>query len=48
MKEKEKENNNKENTTQYGEFVCSLEHWLPIQKQKNRAEELNKITKNNK
>ena len=44
MKE-EKNKKNREDTTKYGEFVCSLDHWLPIQKQKDRAEELNKITK---
>ena len=35
----------KEDTTKYGEFVCSCHHWLPIEKQKNRAEELANITK---
>ena len=37
----------KEDTTQYGEFVCSLDHWLPIEKQKEQAKRLNDITKNN-
>ena len=41
-KKKEKR---KEDTTQYGEFVCSLDHWLPIEKQKEQADRLNEITK---
>ncbi len=35
----------KDNTTKYGEFVCSLDHWLPIEKQKEQADRLSKITK---
>ena len=42
--EKEK----KKNTTKYGEFVCSEYHWLPIDKQKEQAEKLSKITKKQK
>lgn len=37
-----------EDTTEYGEFVCSLDHWLPIEKQKEQAERLNEITKSEK
>ena len=37
-----------ENTTKYGEFVCSLDGWLPIEKQKSRAEKLANVTKENK
>ena len=37
-----------EDTTMYGEFVCSLDHWLPIEKQKEQAKRLNNITKSNK
>ena len=33
-----------EDTTKYGEFVCSLDHWLPIEKQKEKAEKLENIT----
>lgn len=36
------------NETKYGEFVCSYFGWLPISVQKERAEELNKMTKKNK
>ena len=36
----------KETTTKYGEFICSEHHWLPIEKQKERAEKLQNITKN--
>ena len=35
----------KEDKTKYGEFVCSLDHWLPIEKQKEQAERLANITK---
>lgn len=37
-----------QNTTKYGEFVCSLDGWLPIEKQKEQAERLAKITKKKK
>ena len=51
MKEKEeikKEEIKKEDTTKYGEFVPSLEHWIPIDKQKQKANKLANITKNKK
>ena len=35
-----------EDQTKYGEFVSSAFHWIPREKQKDRAEELEKITKN--
>lgn len=38
--------NKKENTTKYGEQVCSEFVWLPLDKQKEKAEKLDKITKN--
>ncbi len=41
----ENERKRKEDTTQYGEFVCSEYHWLPIEKQKEQAKRLNNITK---
>ena len=44
----EKEKQKKNNTTKYGEFVCSEYHWLPIEKQKEQAEKLSKITKKQK
>ncbi len=38
----------KEDTTKYGEFVPSSYHWIPVEKLKDRAEELSNITKKNK
>ena len=38
----------KENTTKYDEFVCSAFHWLPREKQKEKAEKLEQITKKSK
>lgn len=37
----------KENTTKYGEQVCSEFAWLPLDKQKENAEKFAKITKKN-
>lgn len=34
-----------EDVTKYGEFVSSYFAWIPIQKQKQRAKELNEMTK---
>lgn len=34
-----------ENTTKYGEFVCSFYQWLPLDKQKEQAEKLVNITR---
>lgn len=34
-----------EDTTRYGEFISSYFAWIPLNKQKRRAEELEKITK---
>ena len=39
---------NKDNKTKYGEFVCSEFKWLPIEKQKEKVDKLDKITKNKK
>ena len=36
--------NNKRNKTLYGEFVCSSFSWLPINKQKEKASRLEKMT----
>lgn len=46
MKEKITKLNRKcsENTTKYGEFVCSEFQWLPIEKQKRRAEKFENMT----
>ena len=38
----------KENTTKYGEFVCSEYHWLPIEKQKEQAKKMEETTKKQK
>ncbi len=35
----------KENTTKYGEFVCSNEKWLSLDRQKEQAIRLANITK---
>lgn len=49
---KKEESIKKENTTMFGEQVCSEFAWLPIDKQKENADKLSKITdkkqKNNK
>lgn len=34
-----------EDTTQYGEFISSYFAWLPPEKQKKRAKEIDDITK---
>lgn len=38
----------KQNVNEYGEFICSYNHWLPIDKQKEQADELAKATANKK
>ena len=45
---KNKKNNNQEDTTKYGEFVCSNYHWLPIEKQKEQAQNMVKMTNSKK
>ena len=37
-----------EDTTKYGEFVSSYFAWLTLEKQKNKAEEIENITKDRK
>lgn len=37
-----------EDVTAYGEFISSYFAWIPLSKQKKRAEELNEMTKNKK
>ncbi len=34
-----------ENTTKNGEFVCSFDHWLPPEIQKERTNKIENITK---
>ena len=41
----DEKNNEKKNVTKFGEFVSSYFSWIPIDKQKERADELNKMTK---
>lgn len=36
---------NKKNSTKYGEFVCSCYKWLPLDKQKENAKHFEEITK---
>ena len=38
----------KENTTKYGEFVCSEYQWLPLDKQKEQANKMANMTKKEK
>lgn len=46
--QKDKKMPKKEDTTKYGEFVCSAYHWIPIEKQKEQAEKMENITKSSK
>ena len=41
----ERKDRKKEDTTKYGEFVCSTYHWLPLEKQKDQAKEMEEMTK---
>lgn len=43
-----KKENKKENITKYGEQVCSEFAWLPLDKQKEKAEKLSQMTESNK
>ena len=38
----------KENTTKYGEFVCTEYQWLPLEKQKEQAGKMANMTKKEK
>ena len=42
------EKDKKENTTKYGEFVSSYFGWVTPKQQKDRVEELEKITQKDK
>ena len=44
----ENKENKKEDTTKYGEFVCSAYHWLPPEVQKRKAKELENMTNKDK
>ena len=43
--QKDKHFHKHEDMTKYGEFVCSTFHWLPIEKQKEQADRMEEITK---
>ena len=38
----------REDQTKYGEFISSAFHWIPKDKQKDRAKELENMTDNKK
>lgn len=44
-KNKKIENEEVEDTTKYGEFISSYFVWLTPEKQKNKAKEMNNMTK---
>lgn len=47
MKNNDIENdNNIEDTTKYGEFVSSYFAWLTLERQKDKAKSMEKMTKN--
>ena len=48
MDEKEKENQVGEDSTKYGEFVSSYFGWIPLPKQKEKVEEMENVTKEQK
>ncbi len=35
-------------TTKYGEFICSYDLWLPIDRQKEKAKKMENMTKQRK
>lgn len=46
--QRDKRFSKREDMTKYGEFVCSTFHWLPIEKQKEQAKNMAKMTKDKK
>lgn len=44
----ENDNLNEDDSTMYGEFVTSYFAWIPLSRQKERANELEKMTADNK
>lgn len=48
MQDKDNENIEIEDTTKYGEFVTSYFAWIPLEKQKKKAKEMEESTKDNK
>ena len=47
MNKKNKKKDEQEDTTKYGEFVSSYFAWLTLDGQKERANDLDKMTKEN-
>ena len=43
-----KENLSGEDATKYGEFVSTFHKWLPVEKQKEQADEMENMTKDKK
>jgi len=48
MIDKKKNGIHDNNVTKYGEFVCTTHQWLPWDKQKEKAERFENITKSRK
>lgn len=46
MNEDKKSNEDIEDTTKYGEFISSYFAWTTLEKQKQNAKEMDKMTKN--
>lgn len=46
--QKDKRIEKREDTTKYGEFVCSTFHWLPLEKQKDQVAKMEEVTKKSK
>lgn len=46
MGEDKKNNKDIEDTTKYGEFISSYFAWLTLDKQKEKAKDMDKMTKN--
>lgn len=40
--------NKKEDTTKFGEFICTEYQWLPLEKQKEQAKKMANMTKKKK
>ena len=45
MKKENKNDKQNEDTTKYGEFISSFFNWQTLKGQKNRAKELDEMTK---
>lgn len=46
MSEDKKSNKDIEDTTKYGEFISSYFAWLTLERQKDNAKRMDKMTKN--